>query len=187
LRIETYDTGGIYGVQAKASVKRTKDDLQITGPILALDPGEKLVGTAISDERLITTKRLPPLKRSSWKKLLQDVRKLIERFDAQTIVVGLPLRLDGSEGDAAENVRRLASNLARSVAQPVFLQDERLTSFEAMENLKAEGLKPEDIPALVDGEAAATILRDFLVTDQKRMRVDPSTITDTENQDTTPE
>jgi putative Holliday junction resolvase len=168
-------------------VKRTKDDLQLTGPILALDLGEKLVGTAVSDERLITTKRLPPLKRSSWKKLLQDVRNLVERFDAQTIVVGLPLRMDGTEGDAAQNVRRLASNLARSVAQPVYLQDERLTSFEAAENLKAEGLKSEDIPALVDGEAAATILRDFLVTDQERVRVDPSAVRETKNQDTTEE
>ena len=144
-----------------------------TGPILALDLGEKLVGAAISDERLITTKRLPPLKRSNWKKLLQDVRHLLERFDAQTIVVGLPLRLDGSEGDAAKNVRRLALNLAKSVQQPVYLQDERLTSRAAMENLKAEGVKPEEIAALVDGEAAAMILRDFFVTDQKRIRVDP--------------
>jgi putative Holliday junction resolvase len=168
-------------------VKRTKDHQQVTGPVLALDPGEKLVGTAFSDEWFITTKRLPPLKRSSWKKLLQDVRKLVEGFDAQTIVVGLPLRMDGTEGDAARNVRRLASNLARSVTQPVYLQDERLTSFEATENLKAEGLKPEDIPAFVDGEAAATILRDFLVTDQERVRVDPSAVRDTENQDTTQE
>ena len=144
-----------------------------TGPILALDLGEKFVGAAISDERLITTKRLPPLKRSNWKKLLQDVRHLLERFDAQTIVVGLPLRLDGSEGDAAKNVRRLALNLAKSVQQPVYLQDERLTSRAAMENLKAEGVKPEEIAALVDGEAAAMILHDFLVTDQKRIRVDP--------------
>lgn len=165
-------------------MKRTKDQLQVTGPILALDLGEKLVGAAISDERFITTKRLPPLKRSSWKKLLQDIRKLVERFDAQTIVVGLPLRLDGSEGDAAKNVRRLASNLARSVVLPVYLQDERLTSFAATENLKAEGMKPEDIPALVDGEAAATILRDFLVTDQERMRV---VYDDNKNQDTTDE
>lgn len=165
-------------------MKRTKDQLPVTGPILALDLGEKLVGAAISDERFITTKRLPPLKRSSWKKLLQDIRKLVERFDAQTIVVGLPLRLDGSEGDAAKNVRRLASNLARSVVLPVYLQDERLTSFAATENLKAEGMKPEDIPALVDGEAAATILRDFLVTDQERMRV---VYDDNKNQDTTDE
>ena len=165
-------------------MKRTKDQLQVTGPILALDLGEKLVGAAISDERFITTKRLPPLKRSSWKKLLQDIRKLVERFDAQTIVVGLPLRLDGSEGGAEKNVRRLASNLARSIVLPVYLQDERLTSFAATENLKAEGMKPEDIPALVDGEAAATILRDFLVTDQERLRV---VYDDNKNQDTTDE
>jgi putative Holliday junction resolvase len=124
---------------------------------------------------LITTKRLPPLKRSNWKKLLQDVRQLVERFDAQTIVVGLPLRLDGTAGDAAEDVRRLATNLAKSVEQPVYLQDERLTSFEATANLKAEGVKPDDIPALVDGEAAAMILRDFLQPDQERIRVPSET------------
>jgi putative pre-16S rRNA nuclease len=145
----------------------------VSGAILALDLGEKLVGAAISDERLITAKRLSPLKRSNWKKLLQDVRYLLERFDAKTIVVGLPLSMDGSEGEAAKNVRRLALNLAKSVQQPVYLQDERLTSRAAMENLIAEGVKPEEIPALIDGEAAAMILRDFLVTDQQRIRVDP--------------
>ena len=101
-----------------------------------------------------------------------EIRELIARFDAKTIVVGLPLRLDGTEGDAAQNVRRLALNLAKSVSQPVYLQDERLTSFAATENLKAEGLKPDDIPAHVDGEAAATILRDFIVSDQDRIRID---------------
>jgi putative Holliday junction resolvase len=156
-------------------VKTTRDQFNISGPVLALDPGQKLVGAAISDERLITTNRLPPLKRSNWKKLLQDVRQLIERFDAQTIVIGLPLRLDGSEGDAAKDVRRLAANLAKSVKQPVYLQDERLTSFEATANLKAAGVKPADIPALVDGEAAAMILRDFLQTDQERIRVPTET------------
>ncbi len=144
----------------------------LSGPVLALDLGQKLVGAAISDERLVTTKRLPPLKRSNWKKLLQDVRYLLERFDAKTIVVGLPLKMDGTEGDAAKHVRRLALNLAKSVQQPVYLQDERLTSRAAMENLKAEGVRTEEIAALIDGEAAATILRDFLVTDQKRLRVD---------------
>ena len=154
-------------------LKRTTDQSSAIGPILALDLGEKLVGAAISDERLVTTQRLPPLKRSNWKKLLQDVRHLVERFDAQMIVVGLPLRLDGTDGDAAKNVRRMATNLAKSIELPVYLQDERLTSLEAMENLKAEGLKPDEIPALIDGEAAATILRDFLDTKQDRIRVKP--------------
>jgi len=143
------------------------------GPVLALDLGEKLVGAAISDERLVTTKRLPPLKRSNWKRLLQDVRQLVEHFDARMIVVGLPLRLDGTDGDAAKNARRVAANLAKSIGLPVYLQDERLTSLEAMDNLKAEGVKPEEIPALIDGEAAATILRDFLDDSQERIRVNP--------------
>ena len=155
-------------------MKKSENSSQLIGPILALDLGEKLVGVAISDELLVTTKRLPPLKRSSWKRLLLEIRELIARFDAQTIVVGLPLRLDGTEGDAAQGVRRLAVNLAKSVSQPVYLQDERLTSFAATENLKAEGLKPDDIPAHVDGEAAATILRDFIVSDQNRIRIDLS-------------
>jgi putative holliday junction resolvase len=153
-------------------VKTTANQSQFIGPILALDLGEKLVGAAVSDERLVTTKRLEPIKRSNWKKLLQDVRDLLERFDAQTIVVGLPLRMDGSEGDAAKNVRRVALNLAKSVQQPVYLQDERLTSLAATENLKAEGVKDDEIPALVDGEAAALILRDFLTTDQDRIRIE---------------
>jgi putative Holliday junction resolvase len=157
-------------------------DCNLTAPILALDPGEKSVGAAVSDEKLITIKRLPPLKRSNWKKLLQDVLSLIERFDVKTIVIGLPLSLDGTEGEAAQNVRRLARNLARSLSIPVFLQDERLTSFEAMENLRAEGKRREDIPALIDGEAAALILRDFLRTDQDRILVKS-----TGEQDTTPE
>lgn len=152
----------------------SKDQSEIRGPVVALDVGEKLVGAAISDERLVTTRRLPPLKRSNWKKLLQDVRHVLETFDARTIVVGLPLKMDGTEGDAVQNVRRLALNLARSVQQPVYLQDERLTSRAAMENLKAEGAKADEIPALIDGEAAVLILRDFLDTDQERLLVVPT-------------
>ena len=162
-------------------MNKRENDFNLTGPILALDLGEKLVGAAVSDEKLITIKRLPPLNRSNWKKLLRDVFALIERFDAKTVVIGLPLSLDGTRGDAAENAQRVAQNLARSVSLPVYLQDERLTSFEATENLRAEGKRPDEIPALVDGEAAAMILRDFLRTDQDRLLVKS-----TEDQDTTP-
>jgi len=144
------------------------------GPVLALDLGDKLVGAAVSDDRLVTIKRLPPLKRSNWKRLLQDVVTLIRRYDAQTVVIGLPLNLDGTSGGPAENARHIADNLARSIEQPVYLQDERLTSVEAMANLKAEGRQLGEIPALIDGEAAAMILRDFIQTDQERVPVTPS-------------
>ena len=144
------------------------------GPILALDLGAKLVGAAVSDDRLVTIKRLPPLKRSNWKRLLQEVVTLIQRYDAQTVVIGLPLNLDGTSGEPAEKARQVATNLARSIRQPVYLQDERLTSFEATENLKTEGYKPGEIPDLIDGEAAAMILRDFIQVDQDRILVSPS-------------
>ncbi|HKS10358.1 MAG TPA: Holliday junction resolvase RuvX [Pyrinomonadaceae bacterium] len=165
MRRESYDTGSMNHHQAL---------LKPAGPVLALDLGEKLVGAAVSDDRLVTIKRLPPLKRSNWKRLLQDVVTLIQRYDAKTVVIGLPLKLDGSSGEAAEKAHQIATNLARSIQQPVYLQDERLTSFEAMANLKAEGHKPGEIPALIDGEAAAMILRDFIQTDQERVQVTPS-------------
>jgi putative holliday junction resolvase len=162
---ESYDTGSMNHHQARSKP---------AAPVLALDLGEKLVGAAVSDDRLVTIKRLPPLKRSNWKKLLQEIVTLIQRYDAQTVVIGLPLKLDGTSGEAAEKAHQIAVNLARSIQQPVYLQDERLTSFEAMENLKAEGHKPGEIQALVDGEAAAMILRDFIQTDQERIPVTPS-------------
>jgi putative Holliday junction resolvase len=152
---------------------RTQSDTR--GPVLALDLGQKLVGIAVSDEMLITIKRLEPLKRSNWKKLLKDVIALIQRFDAQTLVIGLPLRLDGTSGAAAETTQQLGANFARSLKLPVYLQDERLTSVEAREVLLSNGHKPAEIPGLIDGEAAALILRDFLNSGEERILAPLST------------
>ena len=143
----------------------TNTDFYITGPILALDLGEKLVGVAVSDERLITTTPLAPLKRSNWKQLLRDVESLVTRFDAKALVIGLPLRLDGTCGDAADDISRLAGNFSKSLEIPVYLQDERLTSFAAREKLLSEGYSESEISKLIDGEAAALILRDFITSD----------------------
>jgi putative Holliday junction resolvase len=143
-------------------------------PIVALDLGTKRVGVAVSDALSISITRLDALARTNWKQMLRDVNDLLRRFDAQTIVIGLPLKLDGSAGDSALAVRRLAENFARSLAVPVYLQDERLSSVAAEESLRAEGLRPEEVAALVDSEAAAVILRDFLQSDQERILVSPA-------------
>ncbi len=140
--------------------------VQVVGPVLALDLGEKQVGAALSDERLITIKRLPKLQRTNWKQLLRDVEALIVRFDAKLVVIGLPLRLDGTVGSAAENVERQAMNFAKSLTTPVFLQDERLTSFEAREALLEAGHDKSTVAEVIDSESAALILRDFLNTNQ---------------------
>lgn len=142
-------------------------------PIIALDLGEKRVGVAISDALSISIKRLDALPRTNWKQMLRDVDNLVRLFDAQTVVIGLPLRLDGSAGDAALEAQSLALKFARSLKVPVYLQDESLSSVAAEENLRADGHKAEQVSALVDSEAAAVILRDFLVSDQERVLVAP--------------
>lgn len=140
-------------------------------PVVALDLGKKRVGVAVSDALSISITRLEALPRTNWKQMLRDVDDLIRRFDAQTMVIGLPLRLNGSSGDAAVEARAVALKFALSLDIPVYLQDERLTSVAAEENLRADGRRGEKVSALVDSEAASIILRDFLVTDQKRIPV----------------
>ncbi len=138
----------------------------VRGRLLALDPGSRRVGVAVSDELQLTVRPLPVLPYSNWKRLLRDVCELLARFDARALVIGLPTRLDGSEGDAAANSRRLARNFSLSLSVPVFLQDERLTSHAAEASLRAEGSTGKSLQARLDGEAAAIILRDFLVANE---------------------
>lgn len=130
--------------------------------MLALDLGEKRVGVAITDELRISARPLPFIRRSSWKQLLGAVADLLQSFDAQLLVIGLPLNLDGTEGPAAQDARRLARNFELSLKVPVQLQDERLTSREAEEALRAAGCAEADLSLYVDSEAAAIILRDFI-------------------------
>jgi putative Holliday junction resolvase len=155
-------------------IEQTKQG-QLRGAILALDLGEKLVGAAVTDPLQITINRLNPLKRSNWKQLLLDVKHLIKHYDAQTLVIGLPLGLDGTKGAAAEKAERIAANFSRSLSLPVYLQDERLTSVEARAALLARGHKPQSLPELIDGEAAALILRDYLSSAESRIPVSSNT------------
>jgi putative Holliday junction resolvase len=134
------------------------------GRLLALDLGHKRVGVAVSDELQITVRPLAPLRRTSWKRLLRAVAEAVESFDARALVIGLPLRLDGTAGDAATEAARLARNFRLSLGVPVFLQDERLTSVEAEQELRAAGLDASNRRELLDSESAAIILRDFIAT-----------------------
>jgi len=141
--------------------------------VLALDLGRKHVGVAISDALLISITKLDPLRRSNWKRLLRDVLDLAQRLDAKTLVIGFPLSLNGTKGTAARDAQRAAENFARSLKLPVYLQDERLTSVEAEEQLRTAGSRTREIRTLVDGQAAAIILRDFIAGGQQRILISP--------------
>lgn len=147
---------------------------QPRGPILALDLGQKRVGLAVSDELLISITRLKPLMRTNWKQLLRDVTEAVGKHDARTLVVGFPLSLDGAEGTAAKTTQETARRFAQSLAIPVFLQDERLTSVAAAEQLRAAGHSPKEMQQLIDSESAAIILADFIGSGEARTMVSPA-------------
>lgn len=132
------------------------------GRLLALDLGARRVGVAVSDELRVSVRPLPAIARASWKKLLSEIADLCRSFDAKGVVVGLPLGLDGTEGDAAREARRIARNLSLSLNLPVHLQDERLTSRDAEQSLRDAGASAREVASRVDGAAAALILSDFL-------------------------
>lgn len=132
------------------------------GRIVALDLGTKWIGVAVSDELQILTRPVRTITRTSWKKLLLLVKDILNEFDAVALVIGLPYNFDGSESEMSAEARRIATNFSLSLNVPIFLQDERATSYEAKRRLWERGTALKDTKSLVDSEAAAIILSDFL-------------------------
>lgn len=132
------------------------------GRLLALDLGAKRIGVAVSDELRLTVRPLPALHRTNWKALLRAVAELREHFDAQELVIGLPLDMDGAENAATREARRLARNFELSLKAPVHLQDERLTSHFAELSMCQDGMARDKLKERVDSAAAVLILKDFL-------------------------
>ena len=150
--------------EQKTEPTADKASMKSAGRLLAIDLGAKRVGVAVCDELRITVKPLPAIARRSWKDLLRRIATLIESYEVHGLVVGLPLRLDGVEGSAASDARSLASKFERSLDIPIYLQDERLTTFAAASDLRSAARSEDEIEREIDSEAAALILRDFIVT-----------------------
>ena len=132
------------------------------GRILAIDPGTKRCGIAVCDELRVAVRPLKRIDRTSWKKLLSNIKQLVAELDAVAVVVGLPLESDGSDGPMTIEARDMAGKLALSLTVPVLMQDERVTSYEAKGRLWKAGFGTKESRTLVDSEAAAIILEDFL-------------------------
>ncbi|CAN5723502.1 Holliday junction resolvase RuvX [soil metagenome] len=132
------------------------------GRLLSLDIGMKRIGIAVSDELQFTVRHVCVLERKSWKKVLKQIIAYLEEFDAVGLVLGLPYNFDGSESEMTKEARRLARNFSLSLDVPVFLQDERVSTYEARGNLWKRGLSEKEMRERVDSEAAAIILGDFI-------------------------
>src|ERR1700688_2653630 len=126
--------------------------------IAALDVGRRRIGVAIAEEAgSAAAYPIGALTRRSLAKDFEAIATLLRPRDVKRIVVGLPLNMDGSVGPQAHAVQDFARRLEAAIGLPVSLYDERLSSFEAEERLRASSRKTRHRKIAIDAVAAAVI------------------------------
>ncbi len=133
--------------------------------IMGLDFGSRTVGVAVSDSLLITAQGLEIIRRKEENKLRQTLARLeelIEEYEVEEIVLGLPKNMNATEGVRAELTREFQDKLERRTGLPVILWDERLTTVAADKTMMESGVRRENRREHVDKIAAALILQGYL-------------------------
>jgi putative Holliday junction resolvase len=130
--------------------------------VLALDVGDRRIGIAVSDELGVTAQGVMTLHRQSWAVDLAAIARLVEAHRAEAIVVGLPLRLDGTVGPRTQTVYAFIKRLAAAVSVPILTWDERFSTVAAERVLLDADLSRAKRREVVDKTAAVVILQHFL-------------------------
>ena len=130
--------------------------------IAALDLGRRRIGVAVTDAAAMGAHPVGVVERRSMARDLEAIAAMLRNREVTTIVVGLPLNMDGSEGPAAGSARRFADQLAAALKVEVEMFDERLTSFEAEERLKGMPVKKGARKPTIDAIAATVILEGWM-------------------------
>jgi putative Holliday junction resolvase len=129
--------------------------------ILGIDHGTVRVGLALSDELGMLAH---PLETVAEAQALVRIPEVVRARGVTAVVLGWPLRMDGSEGTAAERVRGFLNKLRPLISAdiPIHLRDESLTTVTATEQLRAAGRKTKTHRPIIDQAAAAVILQEYL-------------------------
>ena len=131
-------------------------------PALGIDYGDARIGVAATDDFGILAHPVETIDRARTD-VLDRIRHLVEIRRIHTLVVGLPLRMDGSEGDSAAKVREFARQLRELVPTiPLVFVDETLTTSSAAEKLRQAGRKSRDHKSIIDQAAAVEILNQWM-------------------------
>ncbi len=130
--------------------------------VLGLDVGSRRIGIAVSDPLGITAQGLDTLQRKNKKHDFAYLERVIRDYEVKEIIVGLPLRMSGAEGNQSEKMRTFAEDLRKRFKLPVHLWDERLTSAEANRLLRETELSIEKRGQAVDRMAAILILQGWM-------------------------
>ncbi|HEB84627.1 MAG TPA: Holliday junction resolvase RuvX [Bacteroidetes bacterium] len=131
------------------------------GRVLALDWGRVRIGVALSDPTGSLASPYRTLSARPRETFLRELAGILREEEVELVLIGLPLHMNGSEGESAEAARALAAEV-ETLGVPVRLWDERLSSFTAESNLREAGRKPSRDKARVDRVAAAILLQEFL-------------------------
>lgn len=133
-----------------------------THPILAIDYGDARIGLAATDEFGIGAHPVETIDNRK-EGVLERIIKITTDRKIQQVILGLPLRLNGSESKSSAKVRTFAEKLRPKIAPiPLTLFDERFTTVTASEKLRAAGRKAKNQRDVIDQAAALEILNDYL-------------------------
>lgn len=133
--------------------------------IMGLDLGSKTVGVAISDPLLITAQGIEIIRRKDENKLRQTLARieaLIEEYEVDRIVLGLPKNMNDTLGERAQLSLEFKEKLERRTGLPVVMWDERLTTVAADRAMMEAGIRRENRKDYVDKIAACLILQGYL-------------------------
>ncbi len=136
-------------------------DNTLATTIIAFDFGTRYLGVAVGQTVTGTASALKHLKMRDGGPPWVEIENLLEKWQPQQLVVGLPLNMDGSESEMSRMARRFANRLHGRTGLPVECQDERLSSYEAKSRL-APGSKTRHQGGAVDSIAASVILEHWL-------------------------
>ncbi|MDJ0516889.1 MAG: Holliday junction resolvase RuvX [Trichodesmium sp. MO_231.B1] len=136
---------------------------------LGLDVGRKRMGVAGCDGTGLIATGITTIKRTSFQQDIAQLQTIVEDRQVQVLVVGLPYSMNGSIGFQAKEVQKYARRLSQALELPIEYVDERLTSIQAEEMLKAANISPSQNKGLIDRKAAALILQQWL--DERREKI----------------
>ena len=129
---------------------------------MGVDYGDKRIGVALTDALCIISSPYEVFQNLSPEQSLQHLNDLIKQFNVDEVAMGLPLNMDGSEGERAKLHREIGQKLSELSGVKVAFVDERLTSAEAEEILISSGVRREKRKELIDKISAQIILQTFI-------------------------
>jgi putative Holliday junction resolvase len=129
---------------------------------MGIDYGDRRIGIALSDALCIISSPYEVYQNRGQEDALAHIDKLIKDFDVDAVAMGLPLNMDGTEGERAKIHREFGEKLAGLSGVKVVYIDERLTSAEAEEILISSGVRREKRKELIDKISAQIILQSYM-------------------------